>query len=244
MSDFPKVKAAVVQAGSVLFDCRASLEKACRLTCEAAAEGARLILFPEAFIPAYPRGLSFGTVVGSRSAQGRDTWLRYWANSITVPGAEVEALGEAARQANAALVVGVIERDSELSRGTLYCTMLYFAPDGRLIGKHRKLKPTAAERLVWGEGDGSTLTVVQTEFGKIGGLICWENYMPLARMAIYGKGVEIYLAPTAEFARDMAGDAAPHRLRGALFCARLQSICDKGDVPGRAAWRRRPGKPA
>lgn len=94
-------------------------------------------------------------------------------------------------------MVGVIERDSELGCGTLYCTMLYFAPDGRLVGKHRKLKPTAAERLIWGEGDGSTLTVVQTEFGKIGGLICWENYMPLARMAIYGKGVEIYLAPTA-----------------------------------------------
>jgi nitrilase len=95
----------------------------------------------------------------------------------------------------------VIERDAEFSRGTLYCTLLYFGPDGRLLGKHRKLKPTAAERLVWGEGDGSTLTVLDTGLGKIGGLICWENYMPLARMAMYAKGVELYLAPTAD-ARD------------------------------------------
>ncbi len=128
MNDFPKVKAAVVQAASVLFNREACVDKACRLSSEAAAEGARLILFPEAFIPAYPRGLSFGTVVGSRSSQGRDTWLRYWANSITVPGPEVEALGEAARQANATLVVGVIERDSEfcsrhaLLHDALFCS--------------------------------------------------------------------------------------------------------------------------
>jgi nitrilase len=97
--------------------------------------------------------------------------------------------------------MGVIERDMQLSTGTLYCTLLYFGPDGRLLGKHQKLKPTAGERLIWGEGDGSTLTVLETEIGTIGGLICWENYMPLARMAIYNKGVEIYLAPTAD-ARD------------------------------------------
>jgi nitrilase len=107
-------------------------------------------------------------------------------------------LGEAARQANVYLAVGVIEKDSQFSGGTLYCTLLYFDPEGQLIGKHRKLKPTASERLIWGEGDGSTLTVLDTELGKIGGLICWENYMPLARMALYGKGVEIYLAPTAD----------------------------------------------
>ena len=94
--------------------------------------------------------------------------------------------------------MGIIERDSQFSGGTLYCTMLYYGLDGNLLGKHRKLKPTAAERLIWGEGDGSTLTVLDTELGKIGGLICWENYMPLARMAMYGKGVEIYLAPTAD----------------------------------------------
>ena len=194
----PTVKVAVVQAAPILFDRDATVAKTCKLTAEAAAEGAKLIVFPEAFIPAYPRGLSFGTVVGSRSAEGRRTWERYWANSVVVPSAATAVLGAAARQAGAYLVVGVIERDGQFSGGTLYCTVLYFGPDGRLLGKHRKLKPTAAERLVWGEGDGSTLTVIETEYGKLGGLICWENYMPLARMALYAKGVEIYLAPTAD----------------------------------------------
>jgi nitrilase len=194
----PSVKVAVVQAAPVLFNWEATVEKACRLTAETAAQGAKLILFPEAFVPAYPRGLSFGIVVGSRKEEGRRTWQRYWENAIEVPGPATEALGKAARQANAYLAIGVIERDSQFSGGTVYCTLLYFGPDGRLMGKHRKLKPTAAERLIWGEGDGSTMPVFHTEIGKIGGLICWENYMPLARMAMYSKGVEIYLAPTAD----------------------------------------------
>jgi nitrilase len=191
------VRVAVVQAAPVLFDRQATIEKTIELTQQAAKQGARLILFPEAFIPAYPRGFAFGVTVGSRTPEGRRLWQIYLENSVDVPSRATDQLGEAARQANAYLVVGVIERD-EKSRGTLYCTLLYFAPDGKLIGKHRKLKPTAAERLVWGEGDGTTLTVVETEFGKIGGLICWENYMPLARTAMYQKGVEIYLAPTAD----------------------------------------------
>jgi nitrilase len=194
----PSVSVAVVQAAPVLFDREATVEKACRLIREAAEQGAQLVLFPEASIPAYPRGLSFGMVVGSRSPEGRHTWQRYWANSVEVPSPATEALGAAARRAGVYLVVGIIERDSQFSRGTLYCTQLYFGPDGRVLGKHRKLKPTGAERLIWGEGDGSTLTVLETELGRIGGLICWENYMPLARMALYGKGVELYLAPTAD----------------------------------------------
>jgi nitrilase len=152
-------------------------------------------------IPAYPRGLGFGTVVGSRSPAGRCTWQRYWANAVDVPGPATKALGKVARQTGTYLVVGVIERDTQFGGGTLYCTLLYFGPEGELLGKHRKLKPTAAERLIWGEGDGSTLTTIDTEYGTMGGLICWENYMPLARMAMYSKGVDIYLAPTAD-ARD------------------------------------------
>jgi nitrilase len=196
--NFPKIKVAVVQAASVLFNREASVEKACRLTHEAAAQGAKLVLFPEAFIPAYPRGLGFGAVVGNRSPEGRLTWQTYWSNAVDIPSPATQALGAAARQADVYLAVGVIERDGRFSGGTLYCTLLYFDPNGQLIGKHRKLKPTASERLIWGEGDGSTLTVLATELGRIGGLICWENYMPLARMAMYGKGVEIYLAPTAD----------------------------------------------
>jgi nitrilase len=155
------------------------------------------VLFPEAYIPAYPRGLAFGTKVGSRSASGRKDWLRYWNSAVAVPGDTTRALADAARKAGVYLVMGIIEKDGDYS-GTLYCSMLYFGPDGSLLGKHRKLKPTGMERLIWGEGDGSTLPVLDTPFGKIGGLICWENYMPLARTAMYAKGVQIYLAPTAD----------------------------------------------
>jgi nitrilase len=198
MADAPNsVKVAVVQAAPVLFDRDATIEKTRRLAEEVRATGARLVLFPEAFVPAYPRGLGFGMVVGSRSDPGRRLWERYRDNAVDVPSAETEKLGAAARSAQAYLAVGVIERDA-VSGGTLYCTLLYFGPDGQLLGKHRKLKPTGAERLIWGEGDGSTLTVVPTPFGTIGGLICWENYMPLARTAMYGKGVTLYLAPTAD----------------------------------------------
>jgi nitrilase len=191
-------KVAVVQAASVLFDRQATIDKASQLICEAGSNDAKLVLLPEAFIPAYPRGLSFGMAVGSRSNEGRSLWKKYWDNAIEVPGPDTEALGASAREASSYLAIGVIERDRDYSRGTLYCTLLYFNPSGKLIGKHRKLKPTGAERLIWGEGDGSTLPVFETEFGKVGGLICWENYMPLARMAMYSKGVEIYLAPTAD----------------------------------------------
>jgi nitrilase len=196
------VKVAVVQAASVVMDKDKSTEKAVKLTLEAGNNGANIVVFPEAFIPAYPRGLSFGAVVGSRSLEGRKDFYRYWENSIAVPSEETDRLGEAARKAGVYLDIGVIERDNEYSKGTLYCTMLYFGPDGTLLGKHRKLKPTGSERLIWGEGDGSTLPVFDTPFGKIGGLICWENYMPLARAAMYSKGVQIYIAPTAD-SRDL-----------------------------------------
>lgn len=192
------IKVAVVQAASALFDKASSLEKACQLIKEASAKGSKVVLLPEAFIPAYPRGFSFGMVVGSRSAEGRALWQRYWENALDMSGRDVQILGNAAKEAGVYLAIGVIERDGEYSGGTLYCSVLYFAPDGSLLGKHRKLKPTAAERLIWGEGDGSTLPVFSTEVGKLGGLICWENYMPLARMAMYAQGVEIYLAPTAD----------------------------------------------
>ena len=232
MSDTrPHVRVAVVQAAPVLFNREATVEKTCRLTADAAAGGAEVILFPEAFIPAYPRGFSFGAVVGSRSPEGRRLWERYWANAVDVPGPATQALGEAARTARAYLCVGVIERDTQFSRGTLYCTLLYFGPDGRLLGKHRKLKPTASERLIWGEGDGSTLTVLDTPLGAIGGLICWENYMPLARMALYAKGVEIYLAPTAD-SRDSWQATLRHiACEGRCFVLGCNQFVTKSMVP-------------
>ena len=181
----------------MLFNRSASVSKACELITEAGKNGAALVLFPEAFIPAYPRGLTFGTVIGNRTDTGRELWQIYWENSVDVPGPDTNRLGKAAKASGIFLAIGVIEKDA-VSRGTLYCTLLYFGPDGKLLGKHRKLKPTAAERIIWGEGDGTTLTTLDTPLGVIGGLICWENYMPLARYAMYQKGVQIYLAPTTD----------------------------------------------
>jgi nitrilase len=199
MQQLPTVGVAVLQAAPVLFQREASTDKACSLLAEAGRQGARLILFPEAFVPGYPRGLIFGNYVGGRTPEGRLTWQAYWENAVEIPSTSTAALGKAAREANAYVAIGVVERVGTYSGGTLYCTLLYSAPDGSLVGKHRKLKPTGTERVIWGERDGSTLTVVETEFGIIGGLICWENYMPLARTAMYGKGVGLYLAPTADF---------------------------------------------
>lgn len=187
------VRAAVVQASSIFFDREGSLKKTIQLTAEAVSQGAELIVFPEAFISAYPRGMDFGAVVGSRTDEGREMFHRYWASSIDVPGPEVARLEEIVQNHKIHLVVGVIERDG----GTLYCTVLFFSPDGYL-GKHRKLMPTASERLVWGYGNGSTLPVYDTSLGKLGAVICWENYMPLMRMTMYSKGIQLYCAPTAD----------------------------------------------
>lgn len=226
-----KVNVAVVQASPILFDREATVEKTCRLTREAADKGAKLILFPEAFIPAYPRGLTFGAVVGGRTASGRRTFQRYFEGAVEIPGETIERIGEAARETETFVAIGVIERDTEFSRGTLYCTLLYFDPEGRLLGKHRKLMPTASERLIWGAGDGSTLPTFATEFGRIGGLICWENYMPLARMAMYGKGVEIYLAPTAD-CRDTWQSTLEHiACEGRCFVLGCNQFVTKSDYP-------------
>ncbi|WP_022667108.1 carbon-nitrogen hydrolase family protein [Desulfospira joergensenii] len=192
------VRVSVVQAAPVLFDKAATSEKVVELIRQVRQEKSQLALFPEAFIPAYPRGFSFGMKIGSRSEPGRLLYERYWNNAIEVPGPETDMLAETAKEADLFLSIGVIEREGDFGRGTLFCTQLYFDPRGNFMGKHRKLKPTGSERLIWGEGDGSTLPVFNTSIGRIGGLTCWENYMPLARMAMYGKGVQIYMAPTAD----------------------------------------------
>jgi nitrilase len=198
VTEVESLRAAVVQATPRPFDTPATVDRVVSMTREAASEGAKLVLFPEAYVGGYPWGLAFGTSVGGRSDPGRKVWERYWRSAVDVPGPEVERMAEAAREAGVYLCVGVIERDSTYSGGTLFCTLLYMGPDGSLLGKHRKIKPTAAERYIWGEGDGSTLSAVETPWGTLGGLICWENYMPLARMAMYGQGVDLYVAPTAD----------------------------------------------
>jgi nitrilase len=189
-----RVRVAVVQAGAVPFDSDACVDKAVRLIEQAAAVGAKVIVFPEAFISGYPKGLNFGLVVGARDPAGREEFRLYLDAAIEVPGPQTQRLGEAAATHGSYVVMGVIEREG----GTCYCTALFFAPNGTLLGKHRKLMPTALERMIWGFGDGSTLTVVDSPYGVIGSVICWENYMPMLRMAMYAKNVALYCAPTAD----------------------------------------------
>jgi predicted amidohydrolase len=197
------------------------------LAAEAAAEGARLAVFPEAFVGGYPKGIDFGARVGSRSAEGREWFRRYYESAISVPGPETEAIGEAAAAHRMYMVVGVIERCG----GTLYCTALFFGPDGALLDKHRKLMPTAMERLIWGMGDGSTIPVLDTEIGRIGAVICWENYMPLLRTAMYAGGIEIYCAPTVDD-RDVWAASMRHiAVEGRCFVLSSAQYLTRADCP-------------
>jgi nitrilase len=185
-----------VQAEPAIFKREATIEKLARLALEAAAAGARVALFPETFVPVYPsnrwaRELAHG-------AAGAALWARLALQSVVVRGPAADAIGNAARDAGIWLAVGV----NELERGTIYNTLLVYAPDGALALRHRKLVPTNHERLVWGPGDGGGLDTVDAGFARVGGLICWENLMPLARFALYERGVEIYLAPTADDSED------------------------------------------
>jgi len=219
--------AAVVQNAPVVFDRASTLTKIHELTEEAAGTGARLVVFPEAFLSAYPKGLDFGARVGMRSAEGRDAFRRYFDSAVDVPGPATEALANTARTLDVHLVVGIIEREI----GTLYCTVLFFAPNGALLGKHRKVMPTGMERIIWGYGDGSTLPVFDTPLGKLGAVICWENYMPLLRMTMYAKGIELYCAPTADD-RDTWLSSMQHvALEGRCFVLTACQHLRRGDCP-------------
>ncbi len=221
------LRAAVVQAAPVVFDRDATLAKVRALTADAAAKGAQLVVFPEAFVSAYPKGLDFGARVGGRTPEGRRMFRRYFESAIDVPGPAVDALGDAAREHSVFLVIGVIERDG----GTLYCTVLFFDPDGHLLGKHRKLMPTAMERLVWGMGDGSTLPVFDTPIGKLGAVICWENYMPLLRTHMYGKGIQLYCAPTVDDRDTWARSMQHIAFEGRCFVLSAVQYLRRGDCP-------------
>lgn len=228
----PQTKVAVVQAAPVLFNLEATLDKVEKLVGQCA--GADLILFPEAFVSVYPRGLSFGTVVGSRAEEGRALWQRYWNSAIQEGDAACLRLANMAKKAKAFLAIGVNEKDAV--SGSMYCALFYFGADGRFLGKHRKIKPTAQERVIWGEAMGESLVTFDTALGKIGGLICWENYMPEARMAMYQKGLQLYLAPTAD-ARDNWQHTMKHiALEGRCFVLACNQFVTKdmypSDLPG------------
>ena len=226
-----RLTVALVQASPRLFDLAGSLELVADWTAQAKARGAGLVLFPETFLPAYPRGLQFGTVVGSRSQEGREDWLLYYSNTVTVPGPATERLGQIAAEHKVWLIVGVTERSE--TGGTLYCTLLYFDPEGRLVRRHRKLKPTGTERILWGEGAGDDLQVVPSQYGRIGGLICWENYMPLARMNLYQQGVDIYLAPTADHRDSWQASMQHIACEGRCFVLACNQFVRKRDYPER-----------
>jgi len=217
--------AAVVQAGSIAFDTPATITKLSDLTSDARVLGAELVVFPEAFIGGYPKGHDFGAVVGERTEEGRDWYRRYFDAAITVPGPELDQIAKASRGVH--LVVGVIERE----HGTLYCSVVFLGPDGNLLGLHRKLMPTAAERLIWGFGDGSTMPVIETPVGRIGAAICWENYMPLYRAALYSKDIQMWCAPTVDSRERWSATMRHIALEGRVFVLSANQYSVRGDYP-------------
>jgi nitrilase len=194
MPDKKIVKIAAVQMSSVFLDKNASTEQACRYIAEAAQNGAELVVFPEAFIPAYPDWV--WTVPAAKKAMINELFIKLLDNSVRIPDDTTERLCEAARKAEVYVAIGVNERNSEASDSSIYNSLLYISKSGEILGKHRKLIPTGGERLMWASGDGSTLVNFKTETATLGGLLCWENYMPLARCSMYYGGVQIYVAPT------------------------------------------------
>ena len=223
------LRVAVAQVSPVILDMDKTIQKALKIIKEAGEKGAELVVFPESYIPAYPRGFSYGFVVGSRTMEGRLDWKRYYDNSIIVPSMETDLLGAAAKEAGVYLSMGVTERDAV--NCSLYCTNIFFGPDGSYLGKHRKLKPTGTERCIWGEGDSSTLTTLDTPFGVMGSLICWENYMPLARAAMYAKGITIYIAPTADSREEWQSTMKHIALEGRCFVIGCNQFVTKDMYP-------------
>lgn len=222
-----QVSAAVVQAAPVAFDREATIKKLGDLAADAARQGAQIALFPEAFVPAYPKGLDFGARIGTRTGQGRADFQRYAESAVAIPSPALDRIANIALKTKLFLVVGLIERDG----GTLYCTTVFIDPDGTYLGKHRKLMPTASERLVWGFGDGSTLPVFDTPLGKVGAVICWENYMPLLRTAMYAQGIEIYCAPTADGRPTWLPSMQHIAMEGRCFVLSCNQFARRRDFP-------------
>jgi nitrilase len=191
------ITVACIQAEPVVLDREATLDKLAAVAGEAAGHGAGLLVFPEAFIPAYPSSVWAKAFAGWADPRAKAAFALLARESVAVPGPAADRLGAIAREHQVWLVTGVTEFDPARP-GTLYNTLLYHAPDGRLALRHRKLVPTNHERLIWGPGDGGGLRAIETDFGRLGGLICWENYMPLARFSLYESGVEVYVASTAD----------------------------------------------
>ena len=229
-NSLPTVRVAAIQAEPIVLDREATVEKACQLMAEAAAAGAKLIVFPELFIPTYPNSIVWGRGLSKFGAiSGKRAYARLWNNSVEIPSVTTEALGRAASQANATVVIGLNERTTLTN--TLHNTLLFIGPDGTLLGKHRKLMPTSHERMIHGLGDGSTLQVFDTPVGKIGGLICAENWMPLARYALYSMGEQIHVAPTADDRESFLVNTRHTAMEGGVFVISVCMLLRKSSYP-------------
>ncbi len=227
---------AAVQATPVFMDRQATVEKACALIAEAGRSGARLVAFPEAFIPAYPDWV--WAVPAGEAGLLSELYAAYLANAITIPSDATERLCRAAREAGTYVVMGVSERNAEASGGSMYNTLLYISDSGEIMGKHRKLVPTGGERLVWAQGDGSTLSAYDTALGKLGGLICWENYMPLARYAMYAWGTQIYIAATWDQGEPWLSTLRHIAKEGRVYVLGSCTLLRRSDIPDRFAFKR------
>ena len=225
----PTCRLALVQAEPVMFEKKASLDKALALIREAAGHGAELIVFPELFIPGYPVGLTFGFSMGKRTEAGREDWKRYCDASVVRGEAEFQALSRAAADAGAYVSLGFSERDAV--SGTLYNSNVIFEPDGTWK-IHRKLKPTGTERVVWGDADRDYFPITETPWGPVGSLICWESYMPLARAALYQKGVTIYISPNTNDNPEWQATIQHIAIEGKCYFINADMLVRKGSYPG------------
>ena len=228
-------KIAVVQAAPVVLDREATVSKACELIAEAGRSGARLVVFPEAFIPTYPDWV--WRIPPGEHRVLADMYAELLEQSVEIPGPVTEDLSQAARQAGVYVAMGLNERNAQASNASLYNTLLYIGPEGDLLGKHQKLVPTAPERMVWAQGDGSTLEVYDTSLGKLGGLICWENYMPLARYTLYAWGVQIYLAPTWDNGEPWLSTLRHIAKEGRAYVIGCSIAMRKQDIPDRFEFK-------
>jgi nitrilase len=224
-----KVKVCLIQDSPVFFDKEATLRKVANLTKKYAAAGCELIVFPESFIPGYPRGFTFGATIGSRTTEGRRLYALYHQHSIDITGKEVKSLEKLSHETGTFIVIGITEKTK--LNGSLYCSMLYVSPVNGLLGVHRKIKPTGNERLIWAEANGESLVAFDTKIGTLGGLICWENYMPLARMSMYQQGVEIYIAPTADSRPKWTATMQHIALEGRCFVVGCNQYVTKSMYP-------------
>lgn len=233
-----KFVAAAVQATPVFLDLQASTDKACELISEAGKQGARIVVFPEAFLPAYPDWI-WVVPPGSKKALINELYTELYNNSITIPDEYTQQLCKAANSAKIYVVMGINERNAEASNASLFNTLLFIDSRGKIIGKHRKLMPTGAERLMWAQGDGSTLQAFDTPtIGKLGGLICWENYMPLARHAMYSWGTQVHVAPTWDSSEGWLISLRHIAREGGMFVIGCCIVMNINDIPDQYEFKK------